>query len=118
MSINLETLYQHRFAGVDNSPLWREITRYFNRSGRVSEQDRVCDIACGNGEFLKAIRCEKKYGVDLRQSSELSDDVHFLQKDVLDFGPDDFGEELPNLFFVSNFLEGSSRKFAYLPMFV
>jgi hypothetical protein len=110
MSIDLESLYYHRFAGIDNRPVWKEITRFFNKTGRVSEHESVCDIACGDGEFLNQIECKTKYGVDLRRSPALSNEVIFLQKNVLDLCLDDFPGEAPSQFFISNFLEHLESK--------
>lgn len=107
--MDLERLYSLRFKDKDNVAIWKEICSYFNNNF-INEDDIVCDIACGNGEFINNINAHTKYGIDLRKSKELSKDIYFLQKNVLDLHKDDFGIKVPNVFFMSNFLEHLDNK--------
>lgn len=107
--MNLERLYSLRFQYKDNTPIWKEICGYFNNNF-ISESDVVCDIACGNGEFVNNINAKIKYGVDLRKLDDLKSDVNFLQKSVLDLDGSDFQFGEPNVFFMSNFLEHLNSK--------
>jgi hypothetical protein len=110
--LDLDKIYDNRFFNQDNNPIWVEICDWFNRSGIVNDTDTVCDIACGNGEFINNIRCKAKYGVDIRSggSGRLAPDVRFVSKNALTIEAEDFPGGVPNVVFISNFLEHLDSK--------
>ena len=114
--MNLERLYSHRFEDKDNTPIWKEICLFFNKKF-ISKEDIICDVACGNGEFINNINAHVKYGVDLRKSKELKNNIHFLQKNVLNLKAEDFEAGVPNVFFMSNFLEHLGNKSEVFDLF-
>ncbi len=56
------------------------ITRYLrfvNVKKHIQEQERLLDIGCGDGFFIKHIICKERYGLDKLLGDEVSDTLDF-----------------------------------------
>ncbi|MFH2138030.1 MAG: class I SAM-dependent methyltransferase [Candidatus Omnitrophota bacterium] len=56
------------------------VTRYFramNARKYVSGGERLLDIGCGDGYFLKRVKCKERYGLDKLLGDEVIDDLDF-----------------------------------------
>lgn len=79
---DLQELYRHRFSTKDRQrkeKIWAVLCRdYFQRF--VKATDTVLDVACGQGEFIRNIRCARKLAVDLNREVEqhLPADVEYF----------------------------------------
>src|SRR5690349_9502462 len=78
----LTELYDHRFSAKERErkeEIWEVLcTNYFQQF--VKPTDTVLDLACGQGEFIRNIRCAKKIAVDLNQQvmSILPPEIRFI----------------------------------------
>ena len=80
--VNIERLYRDRFSADERSAkalVWQVLCDdFFSRF--VVASDTVLDIACGYGEFINAIRAEKRMAMDVN-----SDAGDFLDREVIFF---------------------------------
>ena len=103
----LTELYDHRFSAQERArkeEIWEVLcTRYFQRF--VHATDTVLDLACGQGEFIRNIRCAHKIAVDLNAqvTNILPPEIRFIntRADQLD----GVESESVDLVFASNFFE-------------
>lgn len=103
---DLQRIYEARFAAdvVYRRQIWAHLVGdFFQRY--VRSGDTVLDLGCGYGEFINAVQCLKKFGMDLNPDAprHLQSGVHFLAQDcatrwLLDDGTVD-------VVFTSNFFE-------------
>ncbi|HLZ93772.1 MAG TPA: methyltransferase domain-containing protein [Candidatus Dormibacteraeota bacterium] len=104
--IVLKEVYEQRFDEADQvrkEAIWRELGRFFQRY--IGPQDRVVDIACDLGYFIRNVRAGERWATDIRDvGATLPPDVHFIRASGLDLD-----DVLPNdsfdLAFFSNYLE-------------
>lgn len=106
LTLDLKEIYESRFDERDfraKDGIWRAIGRYLQRF--IDSSDRVLDLACDRGDFIRNIQAAEKWATDLRDVSEqLPDDVHFVAANGLQLDqklPHDFFD----LVFMSNYLE-------------
>lgn len=103
----LETLYHHRFSPSDRRDkdrIWKVLCeRYFQRF--VEASDTVLDLACGQGEFIRHIRCAQKIAVDLNAEvrDTLPSDIRFVCAPATDLG--EIAAGTVDVCFISNFFE-------------
>jgi ubiquinone/menaquinone biosynthesis C-methylase UbiE len=104
---NLRTLYRHRFPESERAArdaIWRVLCEHFFQR-YVRETDTLLELACGLGEFTRAIRAGRKVAVDLNPDAaeRLPTDVefHLAPASNLDFLPD----ASVDVCFTSNFFE-------------
>ena len=84
--------------------IWREIGRFLQKR-YIVPGDRVLDVGCDVGYFIRNIDAAERWATDLRDTSaEMPDGIRFVQADGLKLA-----ELLPNgyfdLVFMSNYLE-------------
>ena len=104
--IILKEVYEHRFNEDDQArkeAIWRELGRFLQRY--IKPNDRVVDIACDLGYFIRNIRAADRWATDIRDvAATLPKDVHFVRASGLDLAA-----VLPtnsfDLAFFSNYLE-------------
>jgi SAM-dependent methyltransferase len=104
--IVLKEVYEQRFDEADQvrkEAIWRELGRFFQRY--IGPRDRVVDIACDLGYFIRNVRAGERWATDIRDvGATLPPDVHFIRASGLDLD-----DVLPNdsfdLAFFSNYLE-------------
>lgn len=103
----LTELYRYRFSERERARkerIWAVLCEaYFQRY--VRPEDTVLDIACGQGEFIRNIRCARKLAVDLNREVEghLPPDIeyHCSAADKLD----GVASGSVDVCFISNFFE-------------
>jgi ubiquinone/menaquinone biosynthesis C-methylase UbiE len=103
----LTELYRYRFSDRDRQRkdrIWAVLCEaYFQRYVRAT--DTVLDVACGQGEFIRHIRCARKIAVDLNREVEktLPPDIeyHCSAADRMEA----VGSETVDVCFISNFFE-------------
>jgi len=103
----LTELYRQRFSERDRERkerIWAVLCEdYFQRYIRPT--DTVLDIACGQGEFIRNIRCARKIAVDLNREVEKNlpagIEYHCCAADHLD----GIGSHTVDVCFISNFFE-------------
>jgi ubiquinone/menaquinone biosynthesis C-methylase UbiE len=79
--MRVDQIYERRFQKTETRiELWETLVKYFFQK-YIRETDIVLDVPCGYGEFIKAIKCKKKYAVDINPDSEkyLNKDVKFIK---------------------------------------
>jgi SAM-dependent methyltransferase len=80
---DLKQLYERRLspAGEYRKRIWAQLCRFFERW--IARDDTVLDLGCGNCEFINAVRCGRKYGMDLNPDAAIfaNRDVNLLQQD-------------------------------------
>ncbi len=104
--IVLKEVYEHRFDEADQAhkeTIWQELGRYLQRY--IAPGERVVDIACDLGYFIRNISAGERWATDIRDvGATLPPDVRFIRASGLDLA-----EVLPNdsfdLAFFSNYLE-------------
>ena len=104
--IVLKEVYEHRFDLADQErkdAIWRELGRFFQRYIRPT--DRVVDIACDLGYFIRNVQAAERWATDIRDvGATLPPDVHFIRASGLDLA-DVLPTEAFDLAFFSNYLE-------------
>jgi SAM-dependent methyltransferase len=104
--IVLKEVYEQRFDEADQAKkelIWRELGRFLQRY--IDPGDRVVDIACDLGYFIRNIRAADRWATDIRDvAATLPADVHFVRASGLDLA-DVLPTESFNLAFFSNYLE-------------
>lgn len=101
-------IYAKRFdETTKRDVLWKTLVTYFFQK-YVKKSDIVLDIACGYGEFINNIRCEKKYGLDINPDTK-----KFLHKNVTFIKSKSWNiplkEKNLDKVFISNFFEHITR---------
>lgn len=107
--MDLEALYRHRFAGVDQTArvaVWNEISRFVMS---IADSPRiVLDPACGLGEFINSCPADERWAMDVSlDGSTLSSDIRFQRRSFLD-SQDVLPRAHFDLVFASNVLEHMS----------
>jgi SAM-dependent methyltransferase len=102
----LRKIYDARFGGniVYRRKVWQVLVRDFFQN-YVSTDARVLDLGCGYGEFINAIECREKFGMDLNPDAptHLNPAVKFFEQDCsLRWQLDDVSLDVV---FTSNFFE-------------
>ena len=104
--IVLKEVYEQRFDEADQAhkeAIWRELGRFFQRY--IGPNDRVVDIACDLGYFIRNVRAGERWATDIRDvGATLPPDVHFIRASGLDLA-DVLPNETFDLAFFSNYLE-------------
>lgn len=109
---DLEALYAHRFSKQERERkdrVWKVLCEsYFQQF--VGDSDTVLDLACGQGEFIRHIRCAHKIAVDVNAEVEstLPEEIRFVRASA-----DDLSAIEPatvDVCFVSNFFEHLQSK--------
>jgi SAM-dependent methyltransferase len=114
MSSNLLAIeYRSRFAGLETyrERVWQVLTReFFNRYIRPT--DTVLDLGAGWGEFIRHIRCGRKYAMDLNPDTgqKVGADATVLLQDCS--RPWELADESLDVVFTSNFFEHLPDKHA------
>lgn len=105
MAADLQQLYQNRFAGQADyrQKVWAVLSQFFSQW--ISSEAKVLDLGCGWCEFINAVNCQFKLGMDLNPDSK-----HFARPEVRVLEQDcslDWAVETESLdvVFTSNFLE-------------
>jgi dolichol-phosphate mannosyltransferase len=101
------TIYSNRFSDADRAAkqrIWKVIVGSFFQKW-VREEHTVLDLGCGQGEFLNAIRCRRRLGVDLMPGGQrfLDPAVEFHQGSVCELDHLDAGSV--DVVFTSNLME-------------
>lgn len=103
----LEALYGQRFSAAERRQkdrVWRALCEhYFQRF--VAPSDTVLDLACGQGEFIRHIRCGRKIAVDLNPEAArtLPPQVRFVRAAATNLSEIETGTV--HVCFISNFFE-------------
>ena len=109
---SLQKIYRRRFpdgGGEERARLWRTLVEsYFQRW--IDPGAVVVDLGCGYGEFLRAVRCARRIGVDLNEDvrEHLGPEVEFHGGGVTDLGF--LPEGSVDVVFTSNLMEHLANK--------
>ena len=80
---DLKQLYASRFEGRSayRQKVWQELCSFFGKW--ISDAAAVLDLGCGHCEFINAVQCGRKFGMDLNPDAErlAAKDVNILQQD-------------------------------------
>lgn len=111
-SSGLTRLYRHRFSEEDRrrkDKIWQVLCEHYFQQF-VDERDTVLDIACGQGEFIRHIRCAHKIAVDLNDevADVLPKDIRFVRAPADDLS--EIAAESVDVCFISNFFEHLESK--------
>jgi ubiquinone/menaquinone biosynthesis C-methylase UbiE len=111
-SDELTRLYRNRFSAEDRESkdkIWRELCEHFFQQF-VAPSDTVLDVACGQGEFIRHIRCAKKIAVDLNPEVRevLPAEIRFVQSAANDLHAVESCSV--DVCFISNFFEHLESK--------
>lgn len=102
----LAAIYQQRFQGASDyrKRVWTALVADFFQK-YVRPSDTVVDLGCGYGEFINAISCKTKIGIDLNPDSRqnLNPAVRLLEQDCASTWQ--LPDESVNVVFTSNFFE-------------
>jgi len=108
----LQELYAYRFSAADREKkdrIWRVLCEHYFQA-LVAPTDTLLDLACGQGEFVRHIRCAHKIAVDLNPEVRdlLPPEIRFVQAradalEAIDPGSVD-------VCFISNFFEHLTSK--------
>lgn len=109
MAVSVDQIYRRRFNDVEaRKVLWRALVdKVFGKY--INEDDVVLDVPCGYGEFINAITCKKKIGLDINPDSKkyLGKDVQFLKASSTKIP---LTNNSVDKIFVSNFFEHITRE--------
>jgi ubiquinone/menaquinone biosynthesis C-methylase UbiE len=112
MMDKIDKIYQARFDPAtiaEKNELWKTFVEHFLQR-YVPADAVVADIGAGYCEFINAVRCRKKYVVDLNPDvkSYANPDVEVLMCDARDISA--LPDETLDVAFVSNFFEHLASK--------
>lgn len=83
-AVDLKMIYQERFASNQayRRKVWEILVSSFFQK-YVNQDDAVLDLGCGYGEFINALRCARKFAMDLNPDApaHLEPSVKFLEQD-------------------------------------
>jgi SAM-dependent methyltransferase len=103
---DLRRIYRARFEASREyrNRVWQVLAGEFFQQF-IQPHDRVLDLGCGYGEFIRNVRCGAKWGMDLNPESalRLGADVAFLEQDCAARWP--LAEGSLDVVFTSNFFE-------------
>ncbi len=108
----LTELYDHRFSEAERArkdKIWEVLCKYHFQQF-VKSTDTVLDIACGQGEFIRHIKCAKKIAADLNRQvqSILPPDIQFINAPANALSAIASGSV--DVVFISNFFEHLEEK--------
>jgi ubiquinone/menaquinone biosynthesis C-methylase UbiE len=108
----LKELYAFRFSADDRRKkdrIWRVLCEHYFQD-LVAPGDTLLDLACGQGEFVRHIRCAHKIAVDLNPEVReiLPPEIRFVEAWADDLGAID--SHSVDVVFVSNFFEHLESK--------
>jgi ubiquinone/menaquinone biosynthesis C-methylase UbiE len=108
----LESLYKHRFSPeerIRKDQIWQMLCEHYFQQF-IADSDTVLDIACGQGEFIRHIRCAHKIANDLNAevAETLGPEIRFVSTPAHDLHPIATGSV--DACFVSNFFEHLESK--------
>jgi SAM-dependent methyltransferase len=108
----LTELYDHRFSKeerVRKDKIWGVLCKHYFQQF-VRQSDTVLDIACGQGEFIRHIHCQRKIAADLNRqvASILPADIQFIHAPAHALDP--IPSDSVDVVFISNFFEHLEEK--------
>jgi ubiquinone/menaquinone biosynthesis C-methylase UbiE len=111
-SAALDSLYQYRFSPAERvrkDQIWQVLCQHYFQQF-VRTEDTVLDLACGQGEFIRHIRCREKIAVDVNQrvAATLGPSIRYICTPAHDLSAIESGSV--DVCFVSNFFEHLESK--------
>ena len=103
-SEDLQQLYRARFEGAAEyrAKMWQVLTPFFERW--IPPGASVLDLGCGYCEFINAVHCRQKYGMDLNpDSARFAQSATILEQDCSQPWP--LATSSLDTVFTSNFFE-------------
>jgi ubiquinone/menaquinone biosynthesis C-methylase UbiE len=102
--MNISEIYKNRFNDIDGRrKLWQILVQDFFQNF-VPKRTSVFELACGYGEFINNIKCQKKYAIDINPVVK-----KYLNKDIIFFNETatkiSIKDSQIDLIFASNFFE-------------
>jgi SAM-dependent methyltransferase len=83
--MNTDKYYQTRFVeDKSREKVWRAINEYLQKY--VKENATVLDLGCGYGDFVKGIKAESKFAIDLNDNLKMffeKEKIKFISQSVL-----------------------------------
>ncbi|HOY29857.1 MAG TPA: class I SAM-dependent methyltransferase [Flavobacteriales bacterium] len=104
--MNLDRIYSYRFRGVDHAKrnmVWGELAQFMHT--KLGRPESILDPAAGMCEFINAIPCTEKWGVDLNEPFIRAHADDSVQVVIGDTRTVDLPKNHFDAVFVSNFLE-------------
>jgi ubiquinone/menaquinone biosynthesis C-methylase UbiE len=106
-SDELEKLYGHRFSPSERRAkdrIWKVLCEHYFQQF-IAPTDTVLDLACGQGEFIRHIRCASKIAVDLNPevAATLPEGIRFVCAPATDLS--EIASGTVDACFISNFFE-------------
>jgi SAM-dependent methyltransferase len=102
---DLQQLYRARFEGRFDyrQKVWAVLSQFFSRW--IAPESAVLDLGCGWCEFINAVKCGRKFGMDLNPDAKrfANADVRILEQDCSTRW--ELDQESLDAVFTSNFLE-------------
>lgn len=108
--MDVKKIYETRFVNIKERKLiWQVLVSDFFQQF-IKADNVVLDVACGYGEFINNIVCEKKFAVDLNKSVKkyLNKDVRFFSESSTKMSS--IKDKSIDKIFVSNFFEHLTRE--------
>jgi SAM-dependent methyltransferase len=109
---DLQQLYASRFAGksVYRKRVWRVLCSFLGRW--IPAEASVLDLGCGHCEFINAVQCGRKFGMDLNPDAArfAESNVTIIQQDCSESWK--IAAESLDVVFTSNFFEHLPTKHA------
>jgi SAM-dependent methyltransferase len=103
--MNTDKYFETRFVeDKSRTKVWKAINEYLQKY--IAEESCVLDLGCGYGDFIKGIKANSKFAIDLNQNlfSNFSDsNVKFTAQSILEQFP--YSEHTVDVVFASNLFE-------------
>jgi SAM-dependent methyltransferase len=103
--MNTDKYFETRFVeDKSRTKVWKAINEYLQKY--IAEDSCVLDLGCGYGDFIKGIKANSKFAIDLNQNlfSNFSDsNVKFTAQSILEQFP--YSEHTVDVVFASNLFE-------------
>jgi SAM-dependent methyltransferase len=103
--MNTDKYFETRFVeDKSRTKVWKAINEYLQKY--IAEDSCVLDLGCGYGDFIKGIKANSKFAIDLNQNlfSNFSDsNVKFTAQSILEQFP--YSEHSVDVVFASNLFE-------------